>query len=146
MSLIKNNCRLSSERSPDEGMQHKRLTLEIIQRHYNAYGAEGTYLAMPSNIVIMVNGVVRQVTQVYTMPKYMLEYAQNRAADMAASQRLAAAQSSDDVLAALGGAPFSFRRHRYLVQHSSLRRSSKRSLKHTEISFGEEARGSTRIL
>ena len=84
----------TSEGDKGGKVQVKRLVFNDILAHYRLHKAEGTFLVQACEKTI---GGVFAVDKVYVMPKYSLEFATERPADMQAVMRLAMATNIPEV-------------------------------------------------
>ena len=92
----------------------RRLGVATLSKHFDEVGAEGTYL-MKTQAHTLPDGSAGAV--VYILPKYTLEYAKSRRADMLSMLHLALAKSSRDVEQACASkvtGVYDINRHMYL--------------------------------
>ena len=90
------------------------LDVATLSKHFDEVGAEGTYL-MKTQAHTLPDGSAGAV--VYILPKYTLEYAKSRRADMLSMLHLALAESSRDVEQACASkvtGVYDINRHMYL--------------------------------
>ena len=103
-----------------DGSPSARLDFDTILKHYRAHGARKTFLMQPCSKKLSTGATAKMV---YVMPKYKLEYAWEKAAEMQCAMRLALAETGREVEAACAhpdtGAYDIFRhkklRHRFVV-------------------------------
>ena len=74
-----------------------RLNRHDMILHFQREGRDGTYLSSACNVIIHADGVAIQTTEVYVLPKYHLNWAKERRADMRAALQLGTATSYADV-------------------------------------------------
>ena len=84
----------TSEGDASVKVQVKRLVFNDILVHYRKHKAEGIFLVQACEKTI---GGGFEVDKVYVMPKYSLQFATERPADMQAVMRLAVATSIPDI-------------------------------------------------
>ena len=92
----------------------KRVDFNDILQHYRKHGPAGTFLTQP---ILKVLSTGEVASRVYVFPKYRLEYAHDRQADMQSMLALASARTQEEVeraCASRSTGNYDFHRHMYL--------------------------------
>jgi len=124
-TLLHNKDQMKSQRilegdaveEADGKVQKNRLTLESIRAHHEEHGDDGTFIYRDGNFMVERNGTTALAKRVYVFPKYKLGWATDKQSDMRSMLALGTASGPDQILHALGGPPYSFKRHRYLREN-----------------------------
>ena len=112
---------ISSERGVD-CEQRKRLTALQINEWMDKHGAEKCYehCRNPLGMVIDIQGNMKVVDHVFSIPKYQLRWCAEKPQEMQMAIKLARAQTTRQVAAIFPRANYSFSMHRKLVERYSV--------------------------